>query len=32
VQDNLKTQNAGSFYEKLPAEEAFELAQRIEMH
>ena len=32
VQDNLNTHNAGSFYENLPAEEAFELAQRFEFH
>lgn len=32
VQDNLNTHNAGSFYESLPAEEAFTLAQRFEMH
>jgi hypothetical protein len=32
VQDNLNTHNAGSFYENLPAEEAFKLAQRFEMH
>ena len=32
VQDNLNTHNAGSFYENLPAGEAFELAQRFEMH
>lgn len=32
VQDNLNTHNAGSFYEKLPAAEAFELGQRFEMH
>ena len=32
VQDNLNTHNAGSFYENLPAEGAFELAQRFEMH
>jgi hypothetical protein len=32
VQDNLNTHNAGSFYENLPPEEAFELAQRFEMH
>lgn len=32
VQDNLNTHNAGSFYENLPAKEAFELAQRFEMH
>jgi hypothetical protein len=31
VQDNLNTHNAGSFYENLPAEEGFELAQRFEM-
>jgi len=32
VQDNLNTHNASSFYENLPAEEAFVLAQRFEMH
>lgn len=32
VQDNLNTHTAGSFYENLPAEEAFALAQRFEMH
>jgi hypothetical protein len=32
VQDNLNTHNASSFYENLPAEEAFSLAQRFEMH
>ncbi len=32
VQDNLNTHNASSFYESLPPEEAFELAQRFEMH
>jgi hypothetical protein len=32
VQDNLNTHNAGSFYETLPAEEAFALTQRFEMH
>ena len=32
VQDNLNTHHAGSFYENLPAEEAFALAQRFEMH
>ena len=32
VQDNLNTHNASSFYENLPAEEAFCLAQRFEMH
>lgn len=30
VQDNLNTHNASSFYENLPAEEAFALAQKIE--
>jgi hypothetical protein len=32
VQDNLNTHNASSFYENLPAAEAFALAQRFEMH
>lgn len=32
VQDNLNTHNASSFYEHLPAEEAFALAQKIEFH
>jgi hypothetical protein len=32
VQDNLNTHNAGSFYENLLPEEAYELAQRFEMH
>jgi len=32
VQDNLNTHNASSFYENLPPEEAFRLAQRFEMH
>jgi hypothetical protein len=32
VQDNLNTHNASSFYENLPAAEAFSLAQRFEMH
>lgn len=32
VQDNLNTHNAGSFYENLPPDEAFSLAQRFEMH
>jgi hypothetical protein len=32
VQDNLNTHHPGSFYENLPAEQAFELAQRFEMH
>ena len=32
VQDNLNTHNASSFYENLPAEEAFSLAQAFEMH
>jgi len=30
VLDNLNTHNAGSFYQNLPAEEAFALAQRFE--
>lgn len=32
VQDNLNTHNASSFYENLPPEEAFSLAQAFEMH
>jgi hypothetical protein len=32
VQDNLNTHTAGSFYETLPPEEAFELAKRFEYH
>lgn len=32
VQDNLNTHHANSFYENLPAEQAFSLAQRFEMH
>lgn len=32
VQDNLNTHHASSFYENLPAAEAFALAQRFEMH
>jgi transposase len=32
VLDNLNTHNAGSFYQNLPAEEAFALAQRFEFH
>ena len=32
VQDNLNTHNASSFYENLPPEEAFTLAQKFEMH
>lgn len=32
VQDNLNTHNASSFYENLPPEQAFSLAQRFEMH
>jgi len=32
VQDNLNTHNASSFYENLPAEEAFALAQRFEFN
>lgn len=32
VQDNLNTHNASSFYEHLPADEAFALAERFEYH
>ena len=32
VQDNLNTHTPGAFYEILPAEEAFALAQRYDMH
>jgi len=32
IQDNLNTHSAGSFYEALPPEEAFELAKRFEYH
>lgn len=32
VQDNLNTHNASSFYEHLPADEAFALAQKFEFH
>lgn len=32
VLDNLNTHNASSFYEHLPASEAFALAQRFEFH
>ena len=32
VQDNLNTHTPGSFYEVLPAQEAFALAQRFELH
>jgi hypothetical protein len=32
VQDNLNTHNASSFYENLPPQDAFALAQRFEMH
>jgi hypothetical protein len=32
VQDNLNTHNASSFYENLPPDKAFTLAQRFEMH
>lgn len=32
VQDNLNTHNASSFYEHLPAAEAFALAQRFDFH
>jgi hypothetical protein len=31
VQDNLNTHNPSSFYENLPAQEAFDLTQRFEM-
>jgi hypothetical protein len=32
VQDNLNTHNTGSYYEHLPAEQAFALAQRFEFY
>ena len=32
VQDNLNTHNASSFYENMPAAEAFALAERFEFH
>lgn len=32
VQDNLNTHNTSSFYENLPAADAFALAQQVEMH
>jgi hypothetical protein len=32
VQDNLNTHNASSFYENLPASEAFSLAERFEFY
>ena len=32
VQDNLNMHNASSFYENLPAEEAFALAERFEFY
>lgn len=32
LQDNLNTHNASSFYEHLPAEEAFALMQKLEFH
>jgi transposase len=32
VQDNLNTHHASSFYENLPPQKAFELAQKFEMH
>ena len=32
VQDNLNTHDASSFYENMPAHEAFALAQRFEFH
>lgn len=31
IQDNLNTHNPSSFYENMPAKEAFELSQRFEM-
>jgi hypothetical protein len=32
VQDNLNTHSASSFYENLPPDQAFALAQAFEMH
>jgi hypothetical protein len=32
IQDNLNTHNFSSFYENLPAEKAYNLAQRFEIH
>jgi len=32
VQDNLNTHTPGSFYDALPPQEAFELAQKFESH
>lgn len=32
VQDNLNTHNFSSFYETLPAQEAYELAQRFQLY
>jgi hypothetical protein len=32
VQDNLNTHNKGAFYENLPADKAFELAQKFEFY
>ena len=32
VQDNLNTHTAGSFYEALPPDDAFQLAKRFEYH
>jgi len=32
VQDNFNTHNTSSFYDNLPAADAFALAQRFEMH
>ena len=32
VQDNLNTHNSSSFYENLPDDEAFELAQKFEVY
>ena len=32
VQDNLNTHTAGSFYDALPPDDAFQLAKRFEYH
>jgi hypothetical protein len=32
VQDNLNTHTPGSFYQALPPQDAFELAQKFELH
>jgi hypothetical protein len=32
VQDNLNTHNFGSFYENLPTDDAYKLANRFELH